>query len=183
MSFPNPSFPFRPLPAALALLALPALLTACTRQRAGAGAPVPKPGQTTVADRPTTEIRDRKTKKVLEVVYADKLAGANLHGANLAAADLDGADLSGAELRAANLTEADLHGANLSNANLARCILINADLRGANLEGATLAGAVLSGAKLDGVKLAGARDHTTTQWPAGFEPEKHGLVRKDYSGP
>ena len=62
------------------------------------------------------EIKHRWSGKVIKMVDADNLCGADLCGADLCGADLRGAnlygaDLCGADLRGANLCDADLRGA------------------------------------------------------------------------
>jgi uncharacterized protein YjbI with pentapeptide repeats len=121
------------------------------------------------------------------------LVAANLEGANLKEAHLLGSRLQGAYCRGANLEQAGLMGANLKGADLQRVLLMRANLWRANLSGANLQGAMLMGASLQGALLAGtnlqrallmgtdlhgALYDAETQWPAGFDPEALGALRR-----
>ena len=131
-------------------------------------------------------IHDAESQKKAEWENRDlseiHLRVANLHGADLRVANLLGADLQksdlievnleGANLREAKLYEAKLEGANLREANLQR-----ANLRGANLQGADLQLANLKGADLYGAKLKRAKYDNETQFPEGFNPEGHGMIK------
>jgi hypothetical protein len=64
---------------------------------------------------------------------------------------------------------ADLHGVALPHASLGHADLASADLRGADLHGNDLRGTLLRGALYD----------QSTQWPAGFDTTRHGVVRTD----
>jgi uncharacterized protein YjbI with pentapeptide repeats len=130
------------------------------------------------------------------VLKGANLEGANLTGSNLTRADLGSAMLADTNLRRANLRRANLIEANLAGADLARAslpnavmsaaILTGADLTEANLiradlsftdlSAAILADADLSAADLSGAKLAGSWYNAATNWPAGFEPVKHGAL-------
>jgi uncharacterized protein YjbI with pentapeptide repeats len=89
----------------------------------------------------STEIRGDDL--VVEFVFFNNFAHANLENANFKnaglwftdfySANLTNADLSGADLRKALLNNADLSNANLSGANLSGANLSDADLSGANL--------------------------------------------------
>ena len=84
---------------------------------------------------PPTEIRHRKTGKVLLETPSLSGPNADLRGAQLSGAHLHRAYMWGAELTEADLSNADLSGANLYGADLRRADLRGADLRGARMEG------------------------------------------------
>jgi hypothetical protein len=76
---------------------------------------------------------------------------------------------------------ADIAHTDLPNANLSKCTLWHLRIRDVNLAGASLAQADLRGtdlrdAVLDGVDFAGAFGNRRTWWPAGFDPEAHGVT-------
>jgi uncharacterized protein YjbI with pentapeptide repeats len=77
----------------------------------------------------------------------------------------------------AYLQEASLIGAELIGADLQRASLVKANLMGVNLEGADLRGALLGGADLAGAILALVRTDQSTEWPAGFELNRHERAR------
>jgi uncharacterized protein YjbI with pentapeptide repeats len=100
-------------------------------------------------------------------------SSADLSNADLSYAILDGADFRGASLRGANLTGASFLAVADQSAQLRHDWLRTfgkavapTDFRGADLEGATL----------DGASFASAVYNCETRWPAGFDPEKHGLI-------
>jgi hypothetical protein len=100
-----------------------------------------------------------------------------LVGANLAHANLRGANLTGA-----NLYGADLTGAILSDADLRAATLSHAEMRGADLRGANMKQQVLVAAELDGADLTGVRYDARTEWPADFDPARHGAVKVEDAG-
>lgn len=111
------------------------------------------------------------------------LAGANLEKAGLGEASPgpnEGAYLTGSEVKAnlkkANLEKANMIEAYLSGANLERANLNEAQLYRANLQETNLKGAQLRKAKIEGVELRRAFYDSTTIFPYGFEPKKHGMI-------
>lgn len=109
------------------------------------------------------------------------LCKANLNEANLQGTYLSWANLAGASLVKANLQAANLQGANFEKANLQRANLKKANLQGANLLWANLSYAHLEGANLSNtflswVNMYKATYDSTTQFPASFNPKKHGLI-------
>lgn len=117
------------------------------------------------------------------------MQGAELTGAQLAGTDMEGIDLYWGILFWANLEAANLKGANLQGADLNRANLVNANLAGANLGrdnlgGSTsLEGANLTGANLRGALFGGATYNEETRFPAGFNPEKAGMLETDTAWP
>ena len=113
-----------------------------------------------------------------------QLQDANLSGARLVLADMEGAHMPnailekasgvGVKLGEANLEEAILKGANLHGAKLRHANLVKADLSNAKLRKADLRGAKLVNAILDNTDLKGSEYDRETEWPSGFDPEKHG---------
>jgi hypothetical protein len=92
--------------------------------------------------------------------------------------NLHGAEFQGADLRNANLQSANLRGAGFQGA----------DLRDANLQNADLHESSFKGAKLHGANLRGCQDYQIAEWtnaeydrktqfPDGFNPYEHGLIR------
>jgi Pentapeptide repeats (8 copies) len=104
------------------------------------------------------------------------LVGAHLAHAFLYRAHLEGANLVGAHLNA-NFSSAHLEGASLWWAHLEGAGLGGAHLEGANLTGAHLEDANLSEAHLEGAVFIEAYDSSTTEWPTGFIPRDHGVIR------
>jgi hypothetical protein len=104
------------------------------------------------------------------------LSQANLRGANLSGADLRFADMRGANLRRANLHRADLRGATLINAQLSMADMRVAALRGTDMRGANLQGTNMYPGSLRYTHLRGATYDKRTQFPEGFDPDKHELV-------
>jgi len=105
---------------------------------------------------------------------------AQMQGLNLSGANLYWASLGGADLSFANLSGADLRGATLDGALCRQTNFRDADLGRDNLNGRTsLRGADLSGAILQGAKLLDVVYDDMTKFPAGFDPEKHGLTHVD----
>ncbi|MFP5237952.1 MAG: pentapeptide repeat-containing protein [Acidobacteriota bacterium] len=115
-----------------------------------------------------------------------------LEGALLIQSDLREADLSGADLYWVLAADANFDGAVLRDAQLNGAKLRDATFRGADLRGAyvsydnlggaaNLEGADLTDALLDGANLAGCEYNDLTQFPAGFDPNTHGMkwVNKD----
>lgn len=103
---------------------------------------------------------------------------------------LDNADLRGAELywailfhaglRNANLEEADLRGVDLKEADLSGANLRKANLGLDNLGGRTsLQGAKLLGASFERTVTTGAEYNLATEFPVGFDPQEHGMIRVD----
>lgn len=134
------------------------------------------------------------TGEVIHRAYVDDpemgLRGANLEGLVAPLGQLQGLDLTGANLYWASLGDADLSFANLSDADLRGATLDRAICRGTsfrrakmgrdNLGGSTiLRGADLGSADLDGAMLEGAIYDDATRFPAGFDPEKRGLIHVD----
>jgi hypothetical protein len=123
-----------------------------------------------------------------ELTLETGIEGAQLPGANLREADLGWQLLIAANLEGACLDEALLEGAIFERANLrgvtlrnAYCLLAQftgADLTDADLTGAMLKVADLYGAELGGATLTGAIYDASTRWPRGFDPERHGAMRK-----
>lgn len=110
-------------------------------------------------------------------LYRANLERTNLEGADLKFANLGGANLEKANLEGAYLIVANLEGAELERANLKGVDLGGARLGGANLEGADLKGALLSTAlQLDEAFLKDAKYDDSTKFPAGFDPEKAGMI-------
>lgn len=105
-----------------------------------------------------------------------QLNGAVLRDSSLARAVLAGAELRNADLARSNLEGADLRDVDLQQARLRRANLRHADLGGANLEEADLEYTDLDGAMLNGARLQAARATQETRWPAGFDPNLHGVV-------
>ncbi len=105
------------------------------------------------------------------------LSKANLEGAALQDAQLDGANLRGASLICAQLSGATLKGASLETCDLKQADLNGANLKEANLAAADLRGADLFGCNLFGVNLKDIRYDETTQWPAGFTPDRKGAPK------
>ena len=143
------------------------------------------------------EIRHNKSRELLLQVDGDSLAHQNLSRANLSGADLQGmslvfANLSGADLSGANLTHtffngANLSGANLSGANLTQTRFLLTNLQGVSLRHTDLRSTVPMGADLlranrlgwaglEPANFTGACYDTSTRWPTGFNPIKHGAV-------
>ena len=104
------------------------------------------------------KIVHRRSGRVLAIVEAPNLGGA----------DLAGSSLRGAHLYGWNLQRADLRGSDLSKA----------DLRSADLAGADLRGADLRGAWIWAVRLSNAVYDAETRWPnavaAWFLPRSEG---------
>lgn len=96
------------------------------------------------------------------------LIGARLHQADLRSAVLWQARLEDADLRATDLTAADLTGARLNGARLDL-----ADLRGADFSQADLTDTTFRGAMAD----------DTTIWPAGFDPQRAGVLPAEAAPP
>jgi uncharacterized protein YjbI with pentapeptide repeats len=100
--------------------------------------------------------------------------------------DFSRIDLAGADLHHWQLNQIVLWGANLARVNFAKArlryailtdaCLENANLTQADLRGADLRGAVLTGARLQKTLLDGAVYSHDTQFPAGFLPERAGMV-------
>lgn len=107
-----------------------------------------------------------------------EVTGADLTDAVMSSADLTGANLTGSGLTRANLVFTNLNGANLSYANLSAVTLSYTNLREADLTCADLTGTNLADADLRGAMTAGR-----TRWPAGFDPDAHGVVPRGWSGP
>ena len=131
--------------------------------------------------------------------YSD-LAGADLHYSDLSDSFLLGADLRGADLTGVWFVHAMLEGTRLHQADLRTAVLwqarlAGADLRATDLTAADFTGAHLHGARLDLADLRGA-DFTaadlasatfhgavaddTTIWPAGFDPQRVGVLPRGY---
>lgn len=101
------------------------------------------------------------------------LRGRSLQRSSLYWANLQGADLSGCNMR-----DCDLRGAVLRDAKLCDADLAGADLGKDNVGGATdMHGADFSGAIVLGSNLAGAEYDDSTVFPAGFDPQLHGMVK------
>ena len=134
--------------------------------------------------------------------YSD-LAGADLHYSDLSDSFLLGADLRGADLTGVWFVHAMLEGTRLHQADLRTAVLwqarlAGADLRATDLTAADFTGARLHGARLDLADLRGA-DFTaadlasatfhgavaddTTIWPAGFDPQRVGVLPGDTAPP
>ncbi|MBI3912360.1 MAG: pentapeptide repeat-containing protein, partial [Armatimonadetes bacterium] len=138
------------------------------------------------------------------ILHQARLHGVTVHGARLAGAEMSGVDVreatlydpslskAGANLRQVVFRNADLRHKNLWRANLQGASLVGADLRGAdlrearlagadlrqaNLRNASLDGAHLEEARLHDADLRGARYNQSTEWPPGFDPQKHGALR------
>ncbi len=127
---------------------------------------------------------DSEKIKTSFLMHADleetKLTNVNLSGFNLQRAILTGSDLRGANLSGANLTFATMKEAILEGADLQRANLFGADLTEAFMTGSDLRGADLTEAKkLDEIFLTGARYNNDTKFPAGFDPEEHGMKPLD----
>ena len=120
------------------------------------------------------------------------LSGKNLSGANLSGKDmtkailkwaiLSGTDLSSAILQGADMRWTDLTGSTLDGADLTGAKMSSADLTGATLLDTTLIGADmrwtnLSDATLTGADLTGAWYDVYTEFPQGFDPVKHGMIK------
>jgi CheY-like chemotaxis protein len=126
------------------------------------------------------EIRHKETGEVLHRVAQPTLRGVDLAGVALYSANLERADLREANLQGASLLGAVLRRARLQQANLRDATLYSADLWGASLSqadlrGTDLRGAIVEQANLSGALLVGARYDRQTRWPAGFDPNAHGL--------
>jgi Pentapeptide repeats (8 copies) len=126
--------------------------------------------------------------KVLKVArFTDtKLQGAVLQRSDLYDADLRGADLTDANLIAVDLCGAELdtspdtgRSTNLAGADLWRASLYKAKMdSGTNLSGARLEDTDLRRARgLERAKLEGAAYDSSTDWPQGFHPKRHGLEK------
>ncbi len=76
----------------------------------------------------------------------------------------------------ADIAHTDLPSANLHGCTLWHVRLYGANLTGTNLAETDLGGADLRGAVLDGADFTGARANRRTWWPAGFDPEAHGIT-------
>ena len=113
---------------------------------------------------------------------------ADLSGAKIGTwdnVDADGANLAGARFGHSQLSDVSLRGANLSGADLSYAgiggsdpplAVYNEDLYGpVDLRGADLRSANFSHADMTGALLTGAIANNRTQWPKGFDPQRHGV--------
>ena len=124
------------------------------------------PGPAPAAPTRQVAVAHRQTGAVLQTVDQDTLAGCDLSRAALSCADLHRAAMRETDLRGADLHLADLTGADLRGA----------DLRAVNLRGADLRGADLREARMSRADLNFSLYDSTTQWPAGFDPNGSGAV-------
>lgn len=110
-------------------------------------------------------------------VYGEKLnlEEAQANAANFFKGHLQSARFGRARLDQANFTAADLRAADFGEAILTRAKLAGADLQGANFQGSQLVGADVT----ETTNFAGARFDHFTQFSAGFDPTKRGMVCTD----
>jgi uncharacterized protein YjbI with pentapeptide repeats len=105
----------------------------------------------------------------------------DLRGAVLGPVSLNAAALQGADLRGARLVGVELEGAHLGHADLRGADLTSCDFHEADVTGADFRGAWLPADRMDPTGLgealfAGAHYRSTTEWPAGFDPDAAGAV-------
>ncbi len=114
-------------------------------------------------------------------------AGLNFRGANFHYAVLRGLNLRSVQLAEASLVGADLRRTIFLAGDLRKAILRYAKLRGADLRYADMKEADLRAADLSIVDLSktvleGALYDENTQFPLDFDPEEHGLIKKEMNG-
>jgi len=101
---------------------------------------------------------------------------ARFDGSSFRGADLYWAIAMGASFAACDFTDADLRGADLKDTNFTDARLIRTNFSRNNVGGATqLQGADLSTAAIHDCLFDGAQYDSTSKFPEGFDPKKHGL--------
>jgi uncharacterized protein YjbI with pentapeptide repeats len=120
------------------------------------------------------------------IMVDQDLRGVELDFRNLKNANLSGSDLSGGSFQGSNLSGADLRRANLKNVSFHSTDLRGAKFESANLPEVRFRRARLEGVNFEGTKPAGANFDratydSTTKWPAGFDPVKHGALKVEDS--
>jgi len=102
---------------------------------------------------------------------------ARFDGSTFQGADLYRVIAMGASFRNCDLTFTSMRGADLKEAGFHGAQLIHTDFSRDNLGGSTqLQGDDLSGATIRECHFNGAEYNSSTRFPTGFYPEKHGLV-------
>jgi hypothetical protein len=84
-------------------------------------------------------------------------------------------DIPNRQLDGLDLRNAEWCGVDLRNAFFVPCDFRGCDLRAADLRGVNFDGCDLTGADLTDANLVGVFYDDMTRWPAGFNPEEHGV--------
>ncbi|MBN2520440.1 MAG: pentapeptide repeat-containing protein [Bacteroidales bacterium] len=118
-----------------------------------------------------TRIKESKMEKC-------SFAAANLATASIKETLLEGSDFKNATLNNTNFKENKLMNSDFRYANLQYAVFKECDLTNANFKGADLRNCTFEEVKLDNCIFEGALANSSTIFPEGFNPQKHGIEMK-----